>query len=481
VDSVYCYVQGSEHQKNLVAGALTLGDDDHSYSMFDDRDSSFYTGLLDFVIKSLNSKDIPYIIEREEDVLYSNPSIDDFPPNYLTGITLRPYQQYAAMIGCQRGRGIYYVATRGGKTEIAISILKYLQLPTLYLVNRRPLMKQTYDRFVQRGIDESQVSMLAAGIEVKEDALFFIGCSQTIYSLIKKKNPRIRKLLQSFRVLLLDEAQFAAGNSWTIIASACVSAHYRFGFSGTPFKVLSAMSRDDMILRGLTGDVLVNIPYGWLKSMGYVSNAEVYFVTLLKKPSAWIDPDSRKGHRFVNNDDWHQVYQEGIAFNRELNSLVVDYAIDYFNNKRKILLLIREHVHARQLLTLFYQRGYHLFYSAGGSVYLRYNGEEFINESKAFMKLRAEYEHLDSFILLGSPIYKFGVDLPYLDTIINLTAGRGLVPTIQSVSRGTTLFEGKDRCIILDFNLEFSYVLKAQARKRSELYQTEGYDVIQFH
>jgi hypothetical protein len=86
------------------------------------------------------------------------------------------------------------------------------------------------------------------------------------------------------------------------------------------------------------------------------------------------------------------------------------------------------------------------------------------------------YEEIPGgFVIIGSPIYKYGVDIPYVTTVVNLVFGKALIPTIQAMSRATTLSEGKTQASIIEYSMGFSKVLKSQLKKRLEHYRAEGY------
>lgn len=545
VENNFTTVEGESYAISIVREILSF--DDPELSLLDDHVNTFLTGLLPVVRKGLKDRDVAYQVimhaKLEPDLI----SDIQIPTDYLEGIVMRDYQCAAAVQTIRLKRGIDHIATRGGKTEIAAAVIKYLQLPTLFLVNLTGLMQQTYDRFVLRGFKEETLSMVGGGHKTNESAKFFVATSQTVIARLKKNDPFIINLLKSVRILILDEAQFTASKGWMRIAGMCENADYRIALSGTPFTTIEQNSMRDRILRGVTGEVIVTIPYQWLESQGYVSSAEVHVVQMMNKPIPHTDLDGNS-HSFINNDDWHQVYKEGIAWNHELNRSACALARQYREHGRKVILLVREHIHAQNLMRMFFQEFDELvYYSAGGESYYYHDGSQRIvaklhnrtnplnrilealesfedpdnfslqytptkkgnsfsltldnpslvgavkthlvknrvkcelrdyhRISKSMKEVIEEYAKKQSFILIGSPIYKYGADLPYLDTVLNLAAGRALVPTIQAVSRGTTAIAGKDKCIILDWDLEYSFVLSAQLKKRVELYKSEGYDV----
>ncbi len=132
---------------------------DGKIRLLDRKTSSFPTGLLGDVEKILKHEGYYYIIDDSN--LIRKPYFQYRDPERkveLRGIKLRGYQRDAMQKAEHQVRGILDIASGGGKTEIAIGLIKELGVKTLYLVHRLDLMKQTRQRFHDRlGIETGQI------------------------------------------------------------------------------------------------------------------------------------------------------------------------------------------------------------------------------------------------------------------------------------------------------------------------------------
>ena len=68
------------------------------------------------------------------------------PEKFLNGIVLRDYQTTAVDRFLKDKIGILEIGTGGGKTEIAIEVIRRLEMKTLFIVDKVELLRQTKER-----------------------------------------------------------------------------------------------------------------------------------------------------------------------------------------------------------------------------------------------------------------------------------------------------------------------------------------------
>ena len=406
----------------------------------------FPTGLLSIVTEHFDEKGIEYEVKEIDDSFEDN--IFVIKNSMLSGIQLRDYQLSAIHSALNNARGILQLPTGSGKTEIAVGIIKLLNKKTLYVVHTKDLLNQTIKRFKQR-LDTSSNTLGQIG-----DGNYFpnditVATVQSLNSLFKKDFEQAKNLLNTFECLILDECHHASAQTWYKVAMFCHNASWRFGFSGTP---LQRNALENMKLQACTGNLIFKLPTSELIKRKELSEIEVTMVDLSDFPVPL-------------GETWRQIYRSGIVENISRNMLIKNIAKKHYIQKDKVMILVREIDHGNTLQMML--QAEHIpcrfVYGKHKSDYREESKEEF-NESGAF-------------VLIASPIFDEGVDLPEINTLILAPGGESTVKTLQRVGRG--LRKKKDDSVlkVYDFLDQAKYISN-HSLQREEIYKDEGFPVI---
>jgi len=119
------------------------------------------------------------------------------------------YQLAAATAAIDAGRGILKLATNAGKSEVAVAVIKYLGLPTVFLVPGVDLLHQTRKRFALRlGVPLNEIGAIGDGLFIV-GKLVTIATVDTLHS--RQDEPEVKNLLEVvWQVVFVDEC-FPAG------------------------------------------------------------------------------------------------------------------------------------------------------------------------------------------------------------------------------------------------------------------------------
>ena len=117
--------------------------------LFSKKENAFPTGLLERVKRSLKKKNKGITFEIE-DLRTFKDNVTDISGVKLRGVELRKHQISAANAMLKKKHGVLWAATNSGKTEVAIAVVKALNLKALFLVKGKDLVHQTYERFKTR-------------------------------------------------------------------------------------------------------------------------------------------------------------------------------------------------------------------------------------------------------------------------------------------------------------------------------------------
>lgn len=437
---------------------LTIEEDgvDKKVELFEDN--KFLTGLLNFVKRELDKRQIQYTCPT---VFYEKRNASK---DILEGVTLRDYQLEAVRIMLSTERGIAKMATGSGKSEVYAAVIKTLNRPSLCVVGKVSHAYQLKRRAEDRGVSDVGI----VGGEFRDlDCKHVIAVPNSLYSGIKKSDPEILALLEKTEVFFCDETHHAKSVSWMAIASRCPNATRRYGLSATPFDAEDPFSNpDDLMLMGITGEVIVDVSSKELRDLGYLAEPTVYMLPIM---SPHVNP---------RIDNWHIINKLGVVENQVRNETIANLCFHIVARGGKPLVIVAMIEHGKTLVKKMYERGVNAFFAYGGSSCyeicgsgekLEEHDEKWISDSL----LEGKYD-----VLIGSTIYDEGVDLPVVSDVIVAGAGRATRRLLQRMGRGLRLYPGKTKVNIWDFYDGTHWALKAQSEKRIKIYTKEHCEII---
>ncbi len=236
----------------------------------------FPTGLLSLALDSLVEADISFYMTGHKDYNHAKPSVlPKCSADVLEGAELRPYQMKAVDELLRSCRGVCRVGTGGGKTEIICVLAKILAEhgnKVLILTHRTELFKNLINRLSQRGV--TGVSSYGGSISDLSGNVIVASIPKLWKNI---KDPAVQEVLSTTQVLIGDEVHHAqSADSWYKIMLS-VSAPWRFGFTATTM-MADEYKSEELKLRAVTGDVVVDIPAKWLIDNGYLATPRISMV-----------------------------------------------------------------------------------------------------------------------------------------------------------------------------------------------------------
>lgn len=369
------------------------------YKKLDNNDFWFPIGLLERVkaFMSLNKKE--YIIRDNRETI---PLSCDINKEMLKGITLWDFQVEAIKKCIESKNGIVMSPTGSGKTEIAIGIMKVLNRPTIFLTGRKKYALQVYHRIIKRIVgknNKSDVGIIGAG-------LFKIGKFNVciVSSLISNKNKEMKEnLLKEAQILIIDETHHLASSSFLKIVRMC-PATYRIGLSATP---LDRSDNRNLATISETGEIIYKVHYSELVKSKVLAELIPKFIKF--------------NHGGIWNGSYSYIYWKNIVQNSKRNSLLCRL-VERFKDQ-KVMILVQRIKHGFILRDMLSNIGLKSRFVNGK------NTIDVINRSLNI------FERAKRGIIITSPIFQEGIDLPSLNCIINAAGGKSKIQTIQRIGR----------------------------------------------
>jgi superfamily II DNA or RNA helicase len=443
----------------------------------------FGIGLLGDIISFIESQGWPFEIHDTRQQLPIDPDVikaDMLDSDYH----LRYYQLDATKACAVYQNGMIKKPTGSGKTlDLAALSLVFNKLADgsspriLVLMDKKTLARQTIKQFIKYGIAETDLACVVGQSEkakpspytwneekVEKGARIVVAIRQMIHVL--------KDAMPTFDVLLMDEAHHASSTDNRKLLAAAKNARVRLGFSGTPF---SGHPIDDMYRRSLFGPVIYEI-----------STAQLIKEEFLAKPFIKFIDVQRRDSTMFNAMGYKEVYEAGIVDFDFRNYLIAKIARNMAGRTLILFLRIR---HGEMLMRKLGAPGRPE--ANNTDPYLLHNKKTdqliYVPEVPVFYldgdwgvkyreKVVKQYNAQHHAILLASPIFDEGVDLPGVNTLIVAGGEKSYVKTIQRLGRALRP-NNSGIVYVWDFWDGSHDILQRHSLDRHVIWGTEGHNV----
>ncbi len=425
------YVQGYQfselYKKNIWDGKKHL---------FSVKTFAFQTGLISIIKQVLNAFEIEMAIKDMRVKPLKRYDVD------YKGYELREYQNDAVNAGLSCGRGVINVSTGGGKTLIMAKLAKELGLKTLVLVNTQEALFDTI-KTLKNSFD-AEFFTLYNKTKIVNKFITVTTMQMAVSELKSKKEDSL--LSYKFDCLMLDESHHSAAKSWQNVVLK-IAPYHIFGFTGTNFRGDGA----DLLMMGVSGRAIYKLPAKTLQELGYLVEANIYFVNI-------VFPEIK-----ANYSDYWELYRIGIIMNDYRNRIIQQIAKKHIG--QSILVVVEKIEHGEILLELLKEIDPEAVFVHG--------------KTKNREILKKKFESGEIRTIIASRIYNESADLPILNTVINCSGGKSGIAVIQRIGRALRTHHSKDKATIYDFNDIFSSKLEKHSNERMKVIKKEGHKIIE--
>jgi len=372
----------------------------------------------------------------------ANPIREKIDVEYLQ-FEPRDYQKEMCEKAFKFGRGIFEVATGGGKTYV-MAVLSHnllknkLAKKILVLEPDLGLVEQVYDEFLKYGI-KNDVKKYTGEND-------FNGEGEIVIANIGVLNSRGEEKINNCDAIIIDEAhKYKRGNKINKVLDK-IDASVRFGFTGT----LPDEKENVLCIEGKIGPVIYKKTSVDLKE--YLSQAICNVIELeYEKQPEWFSPDDMKRYRqeyefLVGNEPRNKIISK-LSCNLQNNTLVLIDRIQHGLDLQKMLEKTCENK------KVFFIRG------------------EVEVESRNEIRKIMEQDNNVVCIAISS-IFATGIDIKNLHNIILANAGKAKIRLLQSIGRGLRLHPSKEKLMLIDL-ADKLYYGKKHFEKRLEIYTNE--------
>lgn len=452
------------------------------YVFVEGEDLWFYSGLFPQIYRFLKGNGLTIEVEDSRDKTKPR----KFEPIIFTqlaeGFALRDdYQTPVVEAILEKRRGIIFVPTRGGKTEILIcsvqNFMDYRKEATYVtiIVRKSPLADNMYDRFELRGYDS--VGKFYGGRKDYHTQVM-VCVVNSVNNLLKKaekgtlrrKDKHMYERIMKTNYLIVDEIQDGSAEMFQYSIKRIFEVSFpdlAIACSGTPFMVEENPDSNirDLNIQQLFGSVIKRVNDEYLIKKNYKARGNVIWLGY-RMPYPKSVPRKYDG-----------VYRVFITNNMARNFKAVDCVKLITSYRQRCLILVNRIPHGKLFLGLLKEisgtkrcvfSSSEETYELKGSSVKRVNIDDVVRDFNA--------GEID--VLIGTNIYNVGVDFPGLNWMIVL-AGEGYTNDIlnrQRTSRVLSPKRGDNNGYIIDFVDHVHRTTMKHSRSRKDLYSLSNYN-----
>lgn len=503
IKNAWAYLQGAPVQH--LADCLTVKDPkarfnraykegrwDGMIKLFAGR--KFPAGLTDHLIAHFNKLGEDVIVVGKEEKVPIDTS--RFDKTYLGGVgpdfdkDLIDEQCEAIMAMLTKRRGIIRSPTASGKTEMMAAVARYLWEErgwrSVIVTSKKGIAKQTAERLEEYYKGDLTVGQCGDG--EKTIGTVTSCTAQTLIGFLPRKrkikrgrryiestipgDPELKKMVETYEVLFMDEAHHASADTWYSIAMHS-GALRRFGLSGTPLKNVDLA---DMKLIGATGPIIYSVPASVLIKIGFVSRPKIVAVMsenasgpeLPVEWSIFTHPHTGREYQRRRELPYKEAYPRAIVKNTHHNKSVVRAAEWLCAHGRKTLVLCRRKEH---FLTLEKELGRVRSIPFFEAVWGNTSTLDREVAKKSFQSMEG------GAVMLATTIFDEGENIPAVGALVLAEGVKVSTNALQRIGRGMRKKEGRNDLWVVDFIPTSHTRLGEHGLDRVKAYEQEGYEV----
>lgn len=391
------------------------------------RKQEFPSGLVELVVKTLTSFKIEVDIEDKRE------PVERLAPLPWHGYELRDYQKEVVDTSLFAGRGMIKSCTGSGKSNMIAALCGEYNVPAIVYVVSLDLLGQMESTITKAlGV---KVGVVGGGrCEIEQITVCSVWSAAKAFdekakneddevvedkwSPSEQQKKDIKDMVQGAKLVILDEAQFAAAASIQTLMKYSNNAVHRFGFSGTPWRGDGA----DILLQAAFGNNICDITASQLIERGWLVEPKIAF-----KDVPYMECKKQ----------WGEVRAKYLVHNKARNKILIDGVSKLLELGRKPLILFRVISHGEILRDML----------PPDIKFEMVTGALSIEDRD---RIRQEFTDGKIDLLLASSVYDQGVDLPALDALVLAGGGKSTAKALQRIGRVIRGNPGKKDALILE-------------------------------
>jgi len=391
-----------------------------------------------------------------------------FSKKHNIDLEVRDYQIDAAWKFLSQHIGIALHATSAGKSLTIAFILGFLFYKNIIkkaviMVPLQSLVTQFYRDLIDFGFKENFVGKLYSGSKQTTRPIT-IAMNNSTHNMLDTLEET--EFFDKVDLVICDEVHRAASKTVIESVERYHNAKYFFGCTGT----LPEDELNKEIVHSLFGNVLDSRKLKELREeYDAVSNVKVGILNF----SYGIKGLRSRAKCGDSTMDWHEeveFLQSDFEFR---NPYIINTLVNNFNKGKKIVALVKNIEYGLKM--------YHKITEAvdkkSRKMVFWMDGSMKLSDRDAIIK-KCKKSKSPYVIVTNFQIFSTGVNIPNIDVVAMIDAGKSKINVAQTIGRGVRKSQDKVDVLILDCSCDLKYGSR-HGRTRKKLYAEEGFMVME--
>jgi superfamily II DNA or RNA helicase len=404
-------------------------------------------GLTDKIRRWFDRKGIPYTFENKH--YWKELPVPEWGRVDFSG--LRDGQEEALVAVATNYNGVIDACTGYGKTWLLVQVCRmYPKLNIVIVTSRKAVVRSIYERLREYKDIRDQIGAICTWKDTGPNHRIVVTTTKSM----EKTN------YDKCDILMFDECHALAAPG-TAYKLASFRRARKFGLSASPE---GRGDKADMVLEGMIGPVRFSLTYQEGVAAGAVVPIDVHIYTVTGKPI------------------WHRMHlalkRFGLWQNEVRNKMIADIAKTFGDQQVLIMCDTVEHVmHIKKYLPEYTA----VYDSCSTDRYKEYVDAGMTTDplltSKELIKIQSGFEKGEIRHIVGTMIWKEGVDFKHLLALIRADGQAGSISSTQIPGRLSRTVEGKDKAVLVDFYDSFDKRLEGCSKARLKTYGEKGWNI----
>jgi superfamily II DNA or RNA helicase len=429
---------------------------------------------------------VPWLVEKlkgrfrvnDADSIADDETFFPVGPECFVGREPRDYQIDAARVLLGNQRGIIKGTTGAGKTAIMGAMIhSILRVKPDWKIL---VLGFTVDHWaqVQAAFQEMKIPSQQVG-KGNPTANVLIGRFDAFSRYISAAGPW-NECLRTAEIVMYDEVRHLGSASTYVQFARSINPLRSYGFDATPLKNFGDDDPykmwEDMQTVGYCGPIRITIGYKELQRLGWLPLTYIHFVNMPKPPKALM---KGKPRNLPVTSNYNIIYKHGIVEN-DYRTARFARLITNRAGAGKVIAMVKQHEHAKRLMTMLMDNGIESLAWLGGKKALAATPSRGVFPAPFDTReVRRRFLETDLPVVVGSMVLSEAISLDCATDAVNLAAGNTFALSNQRDGRIMRRDEGRTPVVnFWDADDHFNRILQNQSRQRRKHFEAEGLDVV---
>jgi superfamily II DNA or RNA helicase len=260
-----------------------------------------------------------------------------------------------------------------------------------------------------------------------------------------------REFLKEIECIIVDECHQSSAETIRTSLLEMETAGYRYFFSATPWRDMTAQM--ELLISSIGENMIYELKGKDAADQNIISRPK-YRLVNPPKPLEWL--------RDIPKRKYRELLERGIIGNESRNQVIVEEAIELYENEFNVFIAVDEISHLMILEKRFKDKGIDV---------ITIHGEMDSHEKNN--KVKQVGEKKGSCISIGTMAVGIGTNMPEINAVVLASGGKSTIRFLQRIGRGSRKTASDKDFIVVDFFDWYHDTLIKHSKERVKTFEKE--------